>query len=203
MCSDSLKSSWSKNYCMSRAGKYVVIASVILLASNEAITAHRTDLGVLLGLLLSLIWFSVSIFSAVLVFIDWRERRWRALLPLAACVFTMVIFGPLARLITPVVFAWSLPSYEAIVRQVESGAIPVSTEFSEIPQAQRQARLAQSVDAQKDADGVVRVIFWTESGFPALHSGYLYSSSGEPGAGMGAGWSIRETVRSNWFSISN
>ncbi len=93
--------------------------------------AHRTSNGVLLGLLLSLFWFCVSLYGVVLVFIEWRQRRWRALLPLTACVATMAIFGPLARLITPVLFAWSLPSYEAIVRQVESGTIPLSIEFCE------------------------------------------------------------------------
>jgi hypothetical protein len=188
---------------MSRAGKFVVVASVIWLVANEAIAAHRTSISVLLGVFSSLCFLGVIVFSLVLSFTDWQQRRWRALLPLAACVVAIAIFLPLGRLITDAVFDWSLPSYEAIVQQVESGSIPTSVEFSEMPQAERQARLAYGVFAQKDTNGVVRVMFFTESGFPALHSGYLYTSSGEPGSGVESRWPTVHKVRNKWFYISN
>ena len=188
---------------MSRHGKLVVVASVIWLIASEMVTAHRASSLVLLDLFISLCFFGVIIFSFVLSFADWRQRRWRALLPLAVCVFAVAIFIPLGRLISYAIFDWSLVSYEAIVRQVESGSIPTSAEFSKIPQADRQARLAYGVFAQKDTNGVVRVMFFTESGFPALHSGYLYSSSGEPGSGVESRWPIVRKVKDKWFYISN
>jgi len=188
---------------MSRAGKFVVLASVVWLAAAETIAAHRTTGLVFLGLLISLCFLAVTVLGLVRAFTEWRQRRWRAVLPLAACVFAVSIFMPLGRLITHAVFDWSFPSYEAVVRRVESGSIPSSTEVSDITQAARGARLAYRVLAQKGTNGVVMVMFFTESGFPALHSGYMYSSSGEPVSGFESRWPTVEKVKSNWFYISN
>jgi len=188
---------------MSRAGKFVVVASVIWLFANEAIAAHRTTALVFLGMFMSLCFLGVAVFGLVLAISEWRQRRWRAVLPLVACVLAVVVFIPLGRMISRAMFDWALPTYEAVVRQIESGGIPASSEFSELPQAEHQARLAYGVFAQKDSNGVVSVIFFTESGFPALHSGFLYSSSGEPGEGIESRWPTVEKIRTNWFYISN
>jgi len=188
---------------MSRSGKFVVVASVVWLAATEAIAAHRTTGLVFLGILISLGFLAVTVLGLVRAFTEWRQRRWRAILPLAACVLAVLIFMPLERLITHAVFDWSLPSYEAVVRRVESGSIPSSAKTSDITQAAREARLAYGVFAQKDPNGVVTVMFFTESGFPALHSGYMYSSSGEPASGFESRWPTVEKVKSNWFYISN
>ena len=188
---------------MSRAGKFVVVGSAVWLVASEAYAAHRTPLGQLLDIFISLCYLAVVVLAVVLVFTGWRQRRWRAMIPLAACVIAAVAFIPLGRLVSSALFAWSLPSYETIVRQMESGTIPVSTEFSEVRQAEPGARLARGVFAGKDTNGVLTVIFFTEAGFPALHSGYLYRSSGELGSGLESRWPINEKVRSNWFYISN
>jgi hypothetical protein len=188
---------------MARDGKLMVVASVIWLFAQEAIAAHRTSLGLLLGLLLSFCFLLVAILAVVRVFTEWRERRWRAAIPLAVCVFAVIIFIPLGRLVSRAVFAWSLPSYERIVRRIESGSIPVPAQFGEVREAKQEARLAYAVFAGKDTNGVLTVIFFTEKGFPALHSGYLYTSSGELGLGLQSRLPIREKVRSKWFYVSN
>ena len=188
---------------MSRAGKFVVVASVVWLVASEAIAAHRTTALVFLGMFIDLCFLGVAVFGLVHAISEWRQRRWRAVLPLATCGLAAAVFIPLGRMISRAMFDWALPSYEAVVRQVESGVIPASSEFSELPQAEQQVRLAYGVFAQKDSNRVVRVIFFTESGLPALHSGYLYSSSGEPGLGIESRWPTVEKIRNNWFYISN
>jgi hypothetical protein len=188
---------------MSRAGKFVVVASVVWLLASEAIAAHRTTALVFLGMFIDLCFLGVAVFGLVHAISEWRQRRWRAVLPLAACGLAVAVSVPCGRMISRAMFDWALPSYEAVVRQVESGVIPASSEFSELPQAEQQVRLAYGVFAQKDSNRVVRVIFFTESGFPALHSGYLYSSSGEPGLGIESRWPTVEKIRNNWFYISN
>jgi ABC-type transport system involved in multi-copper enzyme maturation permease subunit len=151
----------------------------------------------------SIAFLGITIYSLQLVFNERRARGWKAALPFAVCVLMIVIFIPLGTLVSTAVFAYSLPSYEAIVRKVESGSIEVHEHFETIPQATQKARLTYRVDAKKDASGVVRVIFWTEFGFPTFHSGYLYSSSGKLDSDLKSRWPITEQVRSNWFYISN
>src|SRR5207244_13650063 len=101
---------------------------------------------------------------------------------------------PIGRLVSHAVFAWSLPSYERVVQQIESGSIPVSAEFAKIRQAEREARLAYGVFAGKDTNGILTVVFFTESGFPALHSGYMYRSSGEMSSGLESRWPINQKL---------
>ena len=109
------------------------------------------------------------------------------------------------RVIRHVIFVRSLPSYEAIVQQMESGRILVSTNFNPVPQAVPLAPLTYVVLAQRDTNGVLAVAFMTESGFPVMHSGYLYVSSGiiEPGSTEDSLWPIRKEERPRWFFISD
>jgi hypothetical protein len=104
-----------------------------------------------------------------------------------------------------VIFITSLPSYEQIVRQIESGEILVSSNLTDLPQAVPMARLAWAVRAKKDSDGILTVEFLTEQGFPVKHSGYLYCSSGtiEPGSVEDSRWPFRHEERPKWFVISD
>jgi hypothetical protein len=88
---------------------------------------------------------------------------------------------------------------------MESGSIPVSTNWTSFPQAVPLAPLTYAVFAQKDTNGVLTVEFITESGFPVKHSGYLYILSGviEPGSKEDSHWPIRKEEGTRWFFISN
>jgi hypothetical protein len=191
---------------MSRRGKFVVVASVIWFVLFTTYAAHRRSIILqLLGMWAMVCFFVAFVISIVCIFSEWRHRRWRSLLPFAVCVVLAVISSEMVETIRHAIFVRSLPSYEAVVHQMESGRIPVSSNLSRIPQAEAQARLVYAVLAQKDTNGILIVEFLTEAGFPVRHSGYLYSSSGvvEPGSLEGSRWPIRREERPRWFYISN
>jgi hypothetical protein len=190
---------------MSRTGKFVAIISVIWCLGSVAFFTRRTPLSQLLSLPLALLFFAAGIRGLICVFTEWRQRHWRSLFPLATCVIEFFLSGMLVRIAGHFLFVWALPSYEAVVQQIESGRIPVSVGFDRLPQAESEARLVYYLYAEKDVNGVLMVEFDTESGFPVKHSGYLYSSSGaiEPGSRMNSRWPIREKLRNRWFYVSN
>lgn len=154
-------------------------------------------------MLICLCFLGVAVYGVVVAFAGWRQRHWKAVLPLVTCLLAVAVFRPVAILTRQAVFAWALPSYEAVVRQVESGGIPATAKFASLPQAERQARLTYGVFGSKEPSGKISIMFFTDEGFPALHSGYFYDSSGEPGPGMELRWPIVERVRGNWFYFSN
>lgn len=191
---------------MSRLGKFVVITSVVWFVMSTIYFAHRDSIVLqLLGTPVMLCFLAAVVIGIVCIFVEWRQRRWLALLPFAACVLSVVVSMPIVRTVREYIFARSLPSYEAVVRQMESGSIPVSTNLSPVPQAVPLAHLAYAVLAQKDTNGALTVEFLTEGGFPVKHSGYLYLSSGviEPGSMEDERWPIRHEERSRWFYISD
>jgi hypothetical protein len=184
---------------MSHVRKIIVAIALIWCVCATASAAHRTTAGVLLGLFLAAGLLFAIVAAIACAFADWRRRRWRSLLPLGVCVISLFVPWMLVPPIRHALFVWSLPSYEAIVQRIESGSIPLTAGDGRIVQAEPGARLTYRVVAQRATNGALTVIFFTEEGFPALHSGYLYSSSGDPGSR----WPIVEQVRSNWFFISN
>ena len=111
----------------------------------------------------------------------------------------------LAQPFRHLVFAhYLLPSYEAVVHEVESGAIPLSLGSQELPQAESEARLVFSVWAEKCDNGVVMTGFLTEDCGYAYHGAYIFSSSGkiEPGSGMDSQWPNKTEVGKGWFYVS-
>jgi hypothetical protein len=140
--------------------------------------------------------------SFILIFTRWRQERWRTLIPVASCALAVIVAPVVGRLIGQLMFHRSLPHYEAIIRQIESGNIPVTAELRRIPQAE--GSLAYAVLAQRTND-VLSVEFLTGAGFPVKHSGYLYCSSGtvEKGSFIDSRWPKRREVRRFWYRISD
>jgi FtsH-binding integral membrane protein len=191
---------------MSRLGKFVVITALVWFAFSTVYFAHRNSIILqLLGILLMFCFFAAVVVSIVCIFAEWRKSRWFSLLPFAVCVLSVVISVAIVRTIRQAIFLRSLPSYESVVRQMESGNIPVSTNLSPVPQAVPLARLAYAVLAQKATNGALTVEFLTEGGFPVKHSGYLYVSSGviEPGSMEDSRWPFRHEERPKWFYFSD
>lgn len=190
---------------MSRLGKFVVAVAIIWFIGATAFGSHRTTVTQLLTLPLVPLLLIAVLAGVVCIFTEWRNRKWRAVVPLAACILSIFASNLFVRCIRRALFAYSLPSYEQVVHRIESGEILVSTNRTEIPQATATARLTWAVFAQKNTNGVLTVEFMTEQGFPVKHSGYLYSSSGaiERGSEADSHWPIRNQQRPHWFYISD
>lgn len=192
---------------MSWLGKTIVVIAVIWIIAGTAYFSHQTGLSqflITLPLAVCFVWaFVVSIAS---IFFDWRQRRWLSLLPFASCVLSIIIVYAMAQKIRHAIFIRSLPGYEAVAQQMETGKIPVSTNWSSIPQAVPQAHLAYAVYAKKDTNGVLIVEFFTDAGFFSVaHSGYVYSSSGVITSGLWEDqrWSIPREEMPHWFYVSD
>ena len=190
---------------MSRSGKFVIIVAVIWLICATVFFSHRTLISQLLTLPVFPCFLVAGVISIVCIFREWRQRRWLSLVPFASCVLAFEISGAVSHRIRHAIFIESLPSYEAVVRQMESGSIPVSTNLSPVPQAVPLAHLAYAVLAQKDTSGDLTVEFLTEGGFPVKHSGYLYISSGvvKQDSMEDERWPFRHEERPRWFYISD
>ena len=65
--------------------------------------------------------------------------------------------------------------------------------------------LGYLVLAERDTNGVLTVELLTGGGFPLMHSGYLYSSSGgvKLGSFFDERWPLKTEVRPKWFRISD
>lgn len=190
---------------MSRTGKPIVVIAVIYFFASTIFFSHRTDLSQLLTLPAAFCFLSAVIGSVVCIFTDWKEYRWRSLAPFTACILSVILSSMLAIRIRHAVFIHSLPRYEAVVHQIESGSISVSTNMERIPQAESQAPFAYAVFAERDSNRILTVIFLTEAGFPVKHSGYMYCSSGiiAPGSYTDSRWPIRHEEKPKWFGISD
>jgi hypothetical protein len=190
---------------MSRSGKFVVVTSVVWLVVCTVYGAHRTPTLQLISAPVALCFLAALVVSVVYIFSEWRMRRWLSLLPFFICVFSVVLSSALVQMIRHIIFVRSLPGYEAVVQQMKSGSIPVSTNLDLIPQARAEAPSAYAVFAREDTNGDLMVEFLMEAGFPVKHSGYLYSSSGivAPGSPEDLRWPIRGEERPKWFYISD
>jgi hypothetical protein len=190
---------------MSRRGKIAIVFSEVWFVVGTAYYAHRGILQfiavpMLLGILV------VAVLTFMWVFADWRRYGWRSVLPFLICVFSLVGSFAAALRIREVIFEWPLPSYEALVRQMQTGEILVTNlNRSYIPGAESQARLAYSVAAWRDTNGVLTVEIQTEAGFPGMHSGYLFCSAGviAPDSVADKRWPGRRQVRPQWFFVSD
>lgn len=182
---------------MSRLGKFVVVVAVLWFFGATAFASHRTTLTQLLTLPLVPLFLIAVVGGLICIFTEWRTLRWRSLLPVGACILSVVSSNILTRCIRQALFAYSLPSYEQVVRRIESGEISISTNLVDIPQAVSRTRMTWNVAAQEEPDGALTVQFLTELGFPEKHSGYLYSSSGKikPGSEADSRWPIQHEER--------
>ncbi len=193
---------------MTLRGKFVAIWSLVWFVLGTTYYSHRWELlqfitapiffGILLAIPLSFVW----------MIMDWKRVGWRSVLPFFLCLVSPI--GPFALAVTirERIFEWSLPSYEAVVRQMESGNIAVPTNklpaLISIPDTLPQPRLARSVAACRDTNGVLMVLISTEGGFPVSHSGYLFSASGSipPGSYADGFYRARREVRPQWFYVT-
>jgi hypothetical protein len=188
---------------MSRADRITLWVAALSFVIVGAFAAHRTTGLQLISMPVMLVFFGACIVSIVRVFTRWSARRWRALIPLAACFASIIAIGAVGRVARDIVFAWALPSYQRVIDDIESDRIVVSGAGRTIPEAIAAARLTYAVIASRAPNGALSVEFLTESGFPAKHSGYLYSSSGIDDSFVRSRWPRMSRLRDHWFYVSD
>ena len=189
---------------MSRADKATIWLAAFAFVGITVFGAHRTPFLQLITCPLLLGFLVLICVSIVRIFTGWKTRGMRALIPFAVCIAAVVAMGVAGRIVRRAVFAWALPSYEQVVSDIQSGRINVSDQFDRIPEAEKTARLAYRVFAQRGANGSLFVEILTESGFPVKHSGYLYCSSGEiDDSFLRSRWPITSRMREKWFYVSD
>lgn len=148
---------------------------LVWLALDSGFALHQSPATQLLGMASSLVALGVGLIALVRMVTGWPRDGWRVLVPPVICataVIASMVTGPALQ---RAAFHRSLPAFEAVIRQMESGPIPVTTELRRIPQAE--SSLVPAVLARRTTNGVLIVEFLTGFGFPAKHSGYLYCSS--------------------------
>jgi len=185
---------------MSRDEKLFLAAVAICYLVTLYASVHRNLMTMALALLAALVFLFVCALAFVAIF-EWKRIRWRALLPFAMCAAAIISWRSAQPLMDKALFLWALPSYEAIVRDVDSGKIPASARFEIIEGLEKRARLAYSVWTQRDGRGVVRIMFFTEGMSFAGHDGYLYCSSGEPGPKLESRWYVGRKMKEHWYRV--
>jgi hypothetical protein len=186
-------------------GTGVIGFSVFWCVAEIAYAAHRSPSMQLPAFLLFPTICVAAVFAVVRAVDQWRYARCRALVLLLCCPMAVAVWWYTTPVARRAVVAWSFPSYEAIVRRMEAGTLPVPNSLAEVPEAQAVSRMTHAVRARRAAGGPLVVEFHTEGGFPVLHSGYLYCSDcatiGD--ARHEVAWPVREQVKQHWFWFSN
>ena len=191
---------------MRQRGKLVILLSLVWFVLGTAYYSHRWSLLQFVILPIGLGMLTAIVLSFVWIFLDWKRVGWRSVLPFVICVLSLAGSFSVALRIREHIFEWSLTSYETMIQEMKSGKIVVSTNDRPdlVPGAKRLARLAHTVSACKDTNGVLTVLIVTEGGFPVSHAGYLYTSSGEitRGSPIDTYYQGRTQVRPNWFYVT-
>lgn len=187
---------------MPRLDRLTLVIAGLWFLAFAAFAARPSALTQLFSMVLTLGLLALGFLSLALILTRWRQERWRCIVPVGVCALVVVLAPMVHGLIRQFTFQRALPQYQAIIRQMESGEIPVTAELRRIPQTAGTG--AYAVLAQRTNE-VLRVEFLTGGGFPVKHFGYLYSSSGtiEKGSPMDSRWPERREVRPSWFQISD
>ena len=194
---------------ISPAVRFIACVSLLWFIAVTTYYSHRGGWSLLFLFSLSLCFLAAVVLGIACALVNWEQRRWRSIFPLAICGLALYSSDLSLRILVPAnrraIFEWSLPSYEAIVHQIDTGIIPVSDTLTRIADVEQKIPLAYAVFAQRDGNDVLIIEFLTEAGFPVKHSGYMYVSSGtvEPGSFEDLRWPIRQNERPNWFYISD
>ena len=183
-------------------GKITILIAGLWFFAFAAFAARQTVVTQVFMTLLTLALLGFGSTTFVLFFARWSEDRWRGLVPVGICTIAVVLAPRVGAVIRESTFRRDLPSYNAVIRQMERGSIPVDAELRRIPQAE--GAQAYVVLAQRTSEGL-NVEFITGGGFPVKHSGYLYCSSGEieRGSLIDSRWPKRREVMPMWFRISD
>jgi hypothetical protein len=149
----------------------------------------------------------VCLICLIRIFTEWKVHRLRALVPFLICLVVLLSARRVGWIIGNELFErWRLPRYEVLIRKIQSGTIPVSTELTRIPMATNDLYIAYIMFAQRATNGALTVEFnYGGAGPPPMHSAYLYSDSGsiERGSRFDERWPYRRRISTQWFEVSD
>lgn len=188
---------------MSLFAKVTFCFAGVWLVAFIAYAARPTIVSQLLCMLVTPGFFIFCFISLVRLYTHSYRERWRVVIPFATCILTFGLALGAGPAIRRVMFQRSLPYYESVIHQIESGRISVTPELCRVPQVE--GGPAYAVFAQRTTDGILTVEFFTGGGFPVKHSGYLYCSLGsiEPDSDADRRWPRRRELKPLWFQISD
>lgn len=189
--------------------KYICLATVVLhLVVTIYFCEQRTPGKQLLSMAVTGFAGIVSLISLINGFSLYFREKLKAFVPALICIIglpaSMLIGSHLGGVIQSDRFQKNLPRYEAVVELIEKGELTTNSQSSLIRLPDQYGDLAWATMAKSSGTNVV-IEFMTEGGFPVIHSGYLFISSGniqnDPDSVQR--WPYHSRVNSNWFRISD
>lgn len=183
----------------------VIAIAAICFVALSAFKAYNSPLGQLILFLLTVPYLASIAASVVEPFRGWRAYGLRSLIPLAACAAAWYGSMPVGGMLQSHLFSNNLPRFQAIADGIKPEALPADGKSELIPISADDANHVHRVFAYRSIAGVIVVEFLTEHGFPAKHSGYVFSSSGSlpTDAKFHYRWPYADEVRPRWFRVSN
>jgi hypothetical protein len=154
---------------------------------------------------LAFVLLAICIKDFVRIFTQWKQYRYRTLIPFAACIVVVVLGREVSgRLDKALFWHWRLPGYEATILKIESGSIAVSGEGRELSPNEYDRRLALNVWAERDDKGSLIVTFlYGDTGAVGLHDAFVYCESGEVSAHVDRRWRWKSRLNDKWFQVES
>jgi hypothetical protein len=184
---------------------FVVMMAAIYFVALSTFKAHQSPWGQAILFFLTPAYAVCFAMSVIEPLRGWRAYKLHAFIPIVACALAWYGSNPVGSFLQSWLFIQNLPHFQAIVDGVQPETLPADGEVKAIPISNVDQSSIQRIFAHQAAGGTVVVEFGTENGFPAKHSGYVYSSSGIlPGdPKFRYRWPYAEEVRPKWFRVSN
>ena len=177
-------------------------ASLSLFASRATTGRQFISLAFLVGLGL------LALTATVMGFDHWRTKRWSGLRPLGlALVGLLIAYGSAhaGTWVRELRFDRAKPAFEAVVARLERGELPLGRHRPAESVSPELGRCCSQIQAWRDSADQLVVEFWTDEGWPAKHSGYLYyaGDSVRSGSQVARRWYRGRRVDSHWYHVAN
>lgn len=189
---------------MRRRHQFIYLAAGAWLLTISSLSLHLSGTLQLASIIATLLFAMAALLSLFELVRRWREAK--AYLPLATCLATvlaaLLVLPPLVSAAQAALFRWSQSELQALVDRSDVKSIQPGQAIV-LPLSTQERRLVRFATARRNDDGTLFVSVLTETGFPVLHAGYLYSSSGslEPASERLQNWPVARAVSPNWYRV--
>jgi hypothetical protein len=155
----------------------VILIATACFVALSLFKAHQSPLGQLITSLAIAPYGICIIVGATEPFRAWRTDGFRSFIPLAACIAAWYGSFPAGAYLRSRLFEHNLPRFEAIIADINKSPPPADGTPISVPIADSDKWKIIHLRAER-MNGALIVEFGTEHGFPVMHSGWVYSSSG-------------------------